>query len=58
MLSDWRGRGEEIERDKEKKKGGGMDGGLVAPIQQTDGSLTPTDLSTGQKREREMEGKD
>lgn len=34
-----------------------MDGGLFAPIQQTDGSLTPTDLSTGQERERETEGK-
>lgn len=47
-----------MERDKWKKEGGGgggeeVDGGQFAPLQQTDGSLTPTELSTGQERERE-----
>lgn len=49
-----------MERDKGRKEGGGgggeeeeEDGGQFAPFQQTDGSLTPTELSTGQDREIE-----
>lgn len=53
------GEGEGDKGQKEGRGGGGeeVEGGPITSLQSTDGSLTPTELSAGQEKERETSRK-